>query len=168
MLLKYLLITKILRFWRNTSVPSMTSGQITSLGSQTLGYEWNYEQAAYKNILSSRQDHHVKHYRQWINAQTFFVQACEVVPWFLAPVPYSGHGDSTVNTMVAPLRLIRICSRQLSIFLQIWVYSRQPYNAILLLQHNPQILLRRLQLSRHHQTGHPFRKISHYHYWFCY
>ena len=40
---------KKLRFWRNTTVPSMTSGQVTFLGSQTLGYEWNFEQSEYKN-----------------------------------------------------------------------------------------------------------------------
>jgi hypothetical protein len=39
---------KNLRFWRNTSLPSMTSGQTTALGSKTLGYEWNFEQDAYK------------------------------------------------------------------------------------------------------------------------
>ena len=44
---------KKLRFWRNTTVPSMTSGQVTSLGSRTLGYEWDYEQAAYKNTYPS-------------------------------------------------------------------------------------------------------------------
>lgn len=35
---------KKLRFWRNTTIPSMTSGQTMALGSKTLGYEWNYEQ----------------------------------------------------------------------------------------------------------------------------
>ena len=35
---------KKLRFWRNTTIPSMTSGQTTALGSKTLGYEWDYEQ----------------------------------------------------------------------------------------------------------------------------
>ncbi|HZI54147.1 MAG TPA: N,N-dimethylformamidase beta subunit family domain-containing protein, partial [Chitinophagaceae bacterium] len=39
---------KKLRFWRNTSIPSMSAGQTTALGSRTLGYEWNYEQEAYK------------------------------------------------------------------------------------------------------------------------
>ncbi|MEP7375032.1 MAG: N,N-dimethylformamidase beta subunit family domain-containing protein [Chitinophagaceae bacterium] len=35
---------KKLRFWRNTTIPSMSTGQTTALGSRTLGYEWDYEQ----------------------------------------------------------------------------------------------------------------------------
>ncbi|MGZ3862135.1 MAG: DUF4082 domain-containing protein [Bacteroidia bacterium] len=35
---------KNLRFWRNTSVASMTSGQTISLSDGTLGYEWDWNQ----------------------------------------------------------------------------------------------------------------------------
>jgi hypothetical protein len=38
------------RFWRNTSIPSMTAGQTTVLGAQTLGYEWDYEHPEYKRF----------------------------------------------------------------------------------------------------------------------
>ena len=38
-----------MRFWRNTTVTSMATGETTSLGGRTLGYEWDYEQDAYKN-----------------------------------------------------------------------------------------------------------------------
>lgn len=35
---------KKIRFWRNTSVASLSAGQTASLGVNTLGYEWDYEQ----------------------------------------------------------------------------------------------------------------------------
>jgi hypothetical protein len=35
---------KKLRFWRNTTISSMSTGQTIALGSKTLGYEWDYEQ----------------------------------------------------------------------------------------------------------------------------
>jgi hypothetical protein len=35
---------KNLRFWRNTSVANLSSGQTAFLGVNTLGYEWDYEQ----------------------------------------------------------------------------------------------------------------------------
>jgi hypothetical protein len=35
---------KKLRFWRNTTIPSLATGQTATLGSRTLGYEWDYEQ----------------------------------------------------------------------------------------------------------------------------
>ena len=35
---------KKLRFWRNTSIASLSDGQTVFLGNQTLGYEWDYEQ----------------------------------------------------------------------------------------------------------------------------
>ncbi len=38
------------RFWRNTSITSLAPGQETALGAHTLGYEWNYEQPAYKKF----------------------------------------------------------------------------------------------------------------------
>ncbi len=38
---------KNLRFWRNTSVANLSSGQTKALGVNTLGYEWDYEQPAY-------------------------------------------------------------------------------------------------------------------------
>jgi hypothetical protein len=38
---------KNLRFWRNSAVANMSSGQTLSLGINTLGYEWDYEQPAY-------------------------------------------------------------------------------------------------------------------------
>lgn len=37
---------KKLRFWRNTTIPSMGAGQVMPLGPRTLGYEWDYEQYA--------------------------------------------------------------------------------------------------------------------------
>ena len=38
---------KKLRFWRNSSVANLTTGQTASLGVNTLGYEWDYEQPQY-------------------------------------------------------------------------------------------------------------------------
>ena len=38
---------KNLRFWRNTSVATLSSGQTAFLGNNTLGYEWDYEQPEY-------------------------------------------------------------------------------------------------------------------------
>ena len=38
---------KDLRFWRNTSVASLTSGQEATLANYTLGYEYNYELDSY-------------------------------------------------------------------------------------------------------------------------
>ena len=38
-----------LRFWRNTTIPSMATGEVMDLGARTLGYEWDYEQDAFKN-----------------------------------------------------------------------------------------------------------------------
>jgi hypothetical protein len=37
------------RFWRNTSIASLGTGQTATLSQGTLGYEWNYEQAQYAN-----------------------------------------------------------------------------------------------------------------------
>jgi hypothetical protein len=36
-----------LPFWRNTAVANLQSGQVATLGTSILGYEWNYEQPAY-------------------------------------------------------------------------------------------------------------------------
>jgi hypothetical protein len=36
-----------LPFWRNTSVASLQPGQVATLGTSILGYEWNYEQPAF-------------------------------------------------------------------------------------------------------------------------
>ena len=36
-----------LSFWRNTSVATLSPGQTATLASNTLGYEWNYEQPAF-------------------------------------------------------------------------------------------------------------------------
>ena len=36
-----------LSFWRNTTVASLSPGQTATLADRTLGYEWNYEQAAF-------------------------------------------------------------------------------------------------------------------------
>ncbi len=33
-----------LRFWRNTSITTLTAGQTATLGAHTLGFEWDYEQ----------------------------------------------------------------------------------------------------------------------------
>jgi hypothetical protein len=38
---------KKLRFWRNSSVANLSNGQTASLGINTLGYEWDYEQPQY-------------------------------------------------------------------------------------------------------------------------
>ncbi len=38
---------KKLRFWRNSAVANLTTGQTASLGVNTLGYEWDFEQPAY-------------------------------------------------------------------------------------------------------------------------
>jgi hypothetical protein len=38
---------KKIRLWRNTSVANLSAGQTASLGVNTLGYEWDYEQPAY-------------------------------------------------------------------------------------------------------------------------
>jgi hypothetical protein len=38
---------KNLRFWRNSSIANLSSGQTAALGTNTLGYEWDYEQPAY-------------------------------------------------------------------------------------------------------------------------
>lgn len=38
---------KKIRLWRNTSVATLAAGQSASLGVNTLGYEWDYEQPAY-------------------------------------------------------------------------------------------------------------------------
>ena len=38
---------KKIRLWRNTSVATLAAGQTASLGVNTLGYEWDYEQPAY-------------------------------------------------------------------------------------------------------------------------
>jgi len=38
---------KNLRFWRNSSIANLSSGQMAALGNNTLGYEWDYEQPAY-------------------------------------------------------------------------------------------------------------------------
>ena len=38
---------KKLRFWRNTSIPNLSTGQTAFLGDHTLGYEWDYEQPQY-------------------------------------------------------------------------------------------------------------------------
>ncbi len=40
---------KNLRFWRNTSVATLGSGQTATLSAATLGYEWDWEQAAYSD-----------------------------------------------------------------------------------------------------------------------
>lgn len=39
---------KNFRFWRNTSVATLGSGQTATLSAGTLGYEWDWEQAAYQ------------------------------------------------------------------------------------------------------------------------
>jgi hypothetical protein len=36
-----------LRFWRNTSITSLLPGQTATLGANTLGFEWDYEQELY-------------------------------------------------------------------------------------------------------------------------
>ena len=41
---------KKLRFWRHTSIPNMSDGQTTVLGSNTLGFEWDFEQEQYKDF----------------------------------------------------------------------------------------------------------------------
>ncbi|MBL8728038.1 MAG: DUF4082 domain-containing protein [Planctomycetes bacterium] len=38
---------KDLRFWRNTSIASLTTGQTATLGQESLGSEWDYEQPLY-------------------------------------------------------------------------------------------------------------------------
>ncbi|MEP7377851.1 MAG: DUF4082 domain-containing protein [Chitinophagaceae bacterium] len=38
---------KKLRFWRNSSVANLSAGQTATLGVNTLGYEWDYEQPAF-------------------------------------------------------------------------------------------------------------------------
>ncbi|MGZ8550726.1 MAG: N,N-dimethylformamidase beta subunit family domain-containing protein, partial [Chitinophagaceae bacterium] len=38
---------KKIRFWRNTNVSNLSTGQTASLGINTLGYEWDYEQPQY-------------------------------------------------------------------------------------------------------------------------
>ena len=40
---------KKLRFWRHTSIPNMADGAEIALGSQTLGYEWDYEQEQFRS-----------------------------------------------------------------------------------------------------------------------
>jgi hypothetical protein len=40
---------KDLSFWRNTSIASLTPGQTATLGDNTLGYEWNFEQPLFAN-----------------------------------------------------------------------------------------------------------------------
>ena len=42
-----------LRFWRNTSVQSLSEGQTAVLGTQILGYEWDYEQDRFKSLYPS-------------------------------------------------------------------------------------------------------------------
>ncbi len=40
---------KKLRFWRHTTIPDMEDGQTTTLGSATLGFEWDFEQEQFKD-----------------------------------------------------------------------------------------------------------------------
>ena len=51
---------KNLRFWRNTSVANLTTGQTAFLGVNTLGYEWDYEQPQYASSLSCRTNYYVE------------------------------------------------------------------------------------------------------------
>ncbi|SFH06728.1 protein of unknown function [Pontibacter chinhatensis] len=71
-----------LRFWRNTSVASLGSGQTATLTSGTIGYEWNAEQEAYRStypngrILLSRtvingKVHHLTLYKHTSGALVF-------------------------------------------------------------------------------------------------
>ena len=51
---------KNLRFWRNTSVANLTTGQTAFLGVNTLGYEWDYEQSNMHPVLSCRTNYYVE------------------------------------------------------------------------------------------------------------
>ncbi|MCF4102193.1 DUF4082 domain-containing protein [Gillisia sp. M10.2A] len=44
---------KNLRFWRNTSIASLSNGQTATLGDGTLGYEWNPEQEEFQSSYPS-------------------------------------------------------------------------------------------------------------------
>ena len=78
---------KNLRFWRNTAVASLGAGQTATLGSSTLGYEWDWQQyeASYpaRRILLSTTDfngktHHLSLYRHDSGALVF---AAGTVQW---------------------------------------------------------------------------------------
>ncbi|PVY40665.1 DUF4082 domain-containing protein [Pontibacter virosus] len=71
-----------LRFWRNTSVSSLSSGQTASFTYGTIGYEWNSEQEQYRStypngriILSSTvingKTHHLSLYKHSSGALVF-------------------------------------------------------------------------------------------------
>jgi hypothetical protein len=71
---------KTLRLWRNTSVATLGAGQTATLGSNTLGYEWDYEQypgsmPRGRILLSSTQldgrTHHLSLYRHASGALVF-------------------------------------------------------------------------------------------------
>ena len=71
---------KNLRFWRNTPVATLGAGQTATLGADTLGYEWDWQQfeASYpprRILLSSTnldgQTHHLSLYRADSGALVF-------------------------------------------------------------------------------------------------
>jgi len=60
---------KNLRFWRNTAITNLGSGQTASLGTNTLGYEWDWQQQQYASyypagriLLSSTYQNNQLHY----------------------------------------------------------------------------------------------------------
>ena len=97
---------KNLRFWRNTSVANLTSGQTAFLGVNTLGYEWDYEQAQFGSsyppgriTMSSRTLNNLTHklslYRHSSGALVFGAGTCQ---WSWGLDGEHWGGGTTVST----------------------------------------------------------------------
>jgi Domain of unknown function (DUF4082)/Bacterial Ig-like domain/Cohesin domain/FlgD Ig-like domain/Bacterial Ig domain len=78
---------KSLRFWRNTSVATLGSGQTATLGSNTLGYEWDWQQfdASYPSgrmqLSSTNLDGHTHHLSLYRHASGALVFGAGTVQW---------------------------------------------------------------------------------------
>jgi hypothetical protein len=78
---------KNLRFWRNTSVATLGSGQTATLGSNTLGYEWDWQQydASYPSgrmqLSSTNLDGHTHHLSLYRHTSGALVFGAGTVQW---------------------------------------------------------------------------------------